>query len=140
MYPMEFPNLANSGYTVTSPKDPRYNCIAWAANEDNTLWWPDTNKQAFWPPGVAREATIDAFIAAYMTIGYETCGDGNFEKGYEKIAIYASVDGTPTHAARQLDSRKWTSKLGLQEDLEHSLEGLEGPEYGMVSLYMERKK
>jgi hypothetical protein len=38
-----------------------------------------------------------------------------------------------THAARQLDNGKWTSKLGQLEDIEHeSLEALSGAVYGSV--------
>ena len=82
---------------------------------------------------------VDLFLAA----GYELCGDGNLEDGYEKIAIYAK-DGEPTHAARQLGDGRWTSKLGKYEDIEHdSLDALNGEgfgEYGSVALFMVRPR
>jgi len=57
-------------------------------------------------------------MAAYATLGYEPCLDGTLEPGFEKIVIYV-LSGTPTHAARQLNSGLWTSKLGQQVDVEH---------------------
>jgi hypothetical protein len=57
--------------------------------------------------------------------------------GVEKIAIYVRSD-IPSHVARQLPNGKWTSKLGLREDIEHDLEALEGPEYGSVVLILSR--
>ena len=44
----------------------------------------------------------------------------------------------PKHAARQLPSGRWTSKLGFLEDIEHALHDLEGTEYGAVVLVMKR--
>ncbi|MEB3192904.1 MAG: hypothetical protein VKL42_21385 [Snowella sp.] len=37
---LRYPNLRNSGYLLTSPKIPNYNCVAWAAGETNSPWWP----------------------------------------------------------------------------------------------------
>ena len=34
----DFPNLLTTGYEITSPDTIDYNCIAWAA-EDNERWW-----------------------------------------------------------------------------------------------------
>ena len=36
-----FPNLAATGYAVTSPPAAAYNCIAWAAGVADSWWWPD---------------------------------------------------------------------------------------------------
>jgi len=94
----------------------------------------------YWPPGVQREQTLEAFFAAFQTKGYERCDDSSLEIGFEKLAIYATPDGTPTHAARQLPNGKWTSKLGDLEDIEHdALESISGPEYGSAVAYMVRK-
>ena len=106
------------GCTVTSLETPDYNCIAWAAEEDDRFWWPDPLNQAYWPVVVLREVTLAAFVAAYRTLGYEPCQDGRVEQGFQKIAIYAN-NGVPTHAARQLPSGAWTSKLGQWVDIEH---------------------
>jgi hypothetical protein len=42
------------------------------------------------------------------------------------------------HAARQLPSGRWTSKIGVLEDIEHSLRDLEGDEYGTATVLMKR--
>ena len=85
------------------------------------------------------EETLVAFIAAFATLGYETCDDGALEDGVEKVAIYAFPSGRATHAARQLPTGRWTSKIGYEEDIEHgSPTELEGVEYGAVAQYMRR--
>src|SRR5258708_36198713 len=97
-----FPGLAASQFEITSSRTPLYNCIAWAAGETHRKWWPDRMKVDHWPKGVVRESTLPAFITAYGTLGYETCDNGDFEVGFEKIAIFTKPAGTPAHAARQL--------------------------------------
>lgn len=130
-----FPSL--SDYTVTSPPSRRYNCIAWVAGINNDWWWP--NGVDYWPSDAPLEASLSAFIVAFATLGYEPCGDGALEEKTEKVAIYALLDGRTTHAARQLPSGRWTSKLGEAEDIEHgSPAELEGAEYGAVVQYMRR--
>jgi hypothetical protein len=82
---------------------------------------------------------LDAFIAAYTILGYEPCGDGLLEFGYEKVAIYLDGRGKPTHAARQLPSGTWTSKLGEGEDIEHTVpEAVMGDVYGTVGQFLRR--
>ena len=45
------------------------------------------------------------------------------------------------HAALQLGSGIWTSKLGTGEDIEHDApENLAGPCYGHVTAFMKRKR
>jgi hypothetical protein len=147
-----FPLAAADGYEPTSSKDAYYNCIAWAASDINIPWWPTPPSVvgAFWPDGAPREATLAAFMKAYATLRYKDCGrNGSLEKGYEKIAIYVGRDGKPTHAARQLYSGVWTSKLGPYKDIQHTsphaLEIASGSpphsnEYGTVARYMKRKR
>jgi hypothetical protein len=132
-----FPDLARTGYQITSPPDSSYNCIAYAARLTNQWWWPDPDGFDYWPAGVVRERTLAAFIQAFETVGYSPCPDDTLEPGWVKVAIYASDEG-PTHAARQLDNGLWTSKLGPDDDIEHSLEGLCGPSYGSVVQFLRR--
>lgn len=132
-----FPNLALSGYRVTSPSALEYNCIAWAAEEHDRWWWPDAMGGGYWPAGVHREETLPAFISAYEQLGYSVCENASFESGFLKVAIYAK-GSDPTHAARQLSSGRWTSKLGPDVDLEHALDGLAGDVYGTVAVVMKR--
>jgi hypothetical protein len=96
----------------------------------------------YWPPSAVRQETLTAFIEAYQTKGYTVCADEYLEQGYEKIAIFAKGprNDEPTHAAKQLSSGKWTSKLGQAEDIEHdTLSVVEGPVYGRAVIYMKRR-
>ena len=132
-----FPGLSHSYLKVTSPEEPRYNCIAFAAGDDQEWWWPDMD--SYWPQNVPRHETLTTFIAAFETIGYIQCLDGVYEQGFTKIAIYVDDTGMPTHAARQLSDSTWTSKCGELEDIEHDLYGLCGQQgYGNISCYMKK--
>jgi hypothetical protein len=135
-----FPQLGRSDYAITSPTTPEYNCIAWAAGDNERWWWPDSMNIAYWPRQVQRVETIEAFIRAYETLGYAVCATPDYEEGFEKIAIYEK-NGRPTHAARQLSSGHWTSKLGKLEDIEHTtVDNLMGLEYGAAAVLMKRPK
>ena len=138
-FELMFPGLRSCQYLVTSPATPCYNCIAWSAEDDSRWWWPDPFGQGYWPIDAPRELSIQAFIKAYSLDGYETCKDGVLESGFQKIAIFVDSNMLPTHAARQLPSGAWTSKLGPQEDIEHeSVNGVAGNVYGVVQQYMKR--
>ena len=41
----------------------------------------------YWPAGVERAYTIEAYGQAFSTRGYGLCEDGDFEGGFEKIAL-----------------------------------------------------
>ncbi len=136
-----FPGLIGTGYQVTSPQDDTYNCIAWAAGDTTQWWWPGEpaapDNSPYWPSGVPRLETLKAFREAFATLGYTVCDDDRLEAGFEKIAVFALL-GAPKHAARQLPSGRWTSKLGEWEDIEHALHDLTGMVYGSVALVMKR--
>ncbi len=132
-----FPNLKNTYYQITSPQTRKYNCIAWAASDQKEWWWPIHS--GYWPEGAPRENTVRAFIIAYGLLGYSICDNGELEIGFEKIALY-TINGVPSHAARQLDNGNWTSKLGPLEDIEHTLEGLIGDMYGVVTQFLKRPR
>lgn len=138
-----FPALSASGYEVTSPAAPDYNCIAWAA--DDTSRWsepvPISLPSYYWPPGVPLELTLASYVQAFESTGYRLCGDETREEGVEEIAVYASADGLPTHAARQLASGEWTSKLSKSVDIRPcTLAALEGELYGQVACLMSRPR
>jgi hypothetical protein len=120
-----------------SPRDHRYNCIAFAAGDDRNWWWPDAAGKDSWPAGIARAETVEAFRDAFATLGYVVCDDDQLEPGYDKIALFA-LGGLPKHASRQLPSGRWVSKLGPREDIEHALHDLTGMVYGAVVLVMRR--
>jgi hypothetical protein len=130
------PNLNAGNYRITSPASWEYNCIAWAAGIADVWWWPVPGR--FWPPDVPREETLAAFIAALGTRGFSPCATADLELGLEKIVLYATGD-IPTHAARQLPSGWWTSKLGPSFDVEHAtLEAVAGPVYGDPVTFLSR--
>jgi hypothetical protein len=95
----------------------------------------------YWPPSVPKHETLDAFIAAYATLGYSVCEDGLLEPDFEKIAIFVGATGRPTHASRQLQDGQWTSKLGKAHDISHVLEEVGGfrcSSYGRIAVFMKR--
>ena len=133
-----FPQLAKDGYAITSEQNGTYNCIAWAAGA-NADWW-DPAPGYTWPDGAPREYSVGALVAVYKMLGFEICQGADIETGWDKIAIYGDKNGW-THAARQLESGRWTSKLGPFEDIEHANpHSLANTEYGNVICLMRRKK
>lgn len=140
----ELPNLTDHNCTVASPVTCRYNCIAWAAGNNTRNWWPDPMGVGYWPHGVPREVTTAAFLAAYATVGFKLTFDGNLQDGIEKLAVYGKGQPgaeIPTHAALQLQSGEWTSKLGPFEDIVHTTpDAVNGPVYGQVICYLERPR
>ena len=132
-----FPALRTSSFEITSPLTKRYNCIAWAAGEDHVWWWPGGR---YWPDGVPREESIEAFTQAFAELGYAPCETDDPEAAVEKVALYVGADGRVLHAARQLPDGAWTSKLGEAWDISHELRGLEGDNYGRVARILKRPR
>ncbi len=134
-----WPNLRDEDFVEISEETSEYNCIAHAAGFSNSWWWPIQGY--YWPSGVPKEQTLDAFRIAYATLGYQLSADGRLQPGIEKIAIYVNANAQPTHAARQLEDGRWTSKLGGLIDIEHTDIGcLEGGDYGTVGMFLERAR
>jgi hypothetical protein len=130
------PNLTATNYRITSPTSWKYNCIAWAVGSSDAWWWPTPGR--FWPNGAPREESLHAFTVAMETQGFSLCSSSELEPGMEKIALYA-VDMVPTHAARQLPSGWWTSKLGPDFDIEHAdLNAVAGGVYGQPVAFLSR--
>jgi hypothetical protein len=128
------PNLNADNYRITSAATWDYNCIAWAVGVTDTWWWPAPGR--YWPPDVPREETLDAFVAALATRGFSPCSTAAPENGSEKVALYA-LGVVPSHAARQLPSGWWTSKLGPNYDIEHAtLEAVAGGAYGEPVVFL----
>jgi hypothetical protein len=124
-----FPKLATSKWSITSPKDDNYKCIAWAACYTDRHWWPSSGtRNPYWPPGATVDESVEAFIEAFATRGYSRCPTSEFEFGYQKVAIYATNDGHVQHMARQhFFGYGWLSKCGSLEDIIHAeLESIEG--------------
>jgi hypothetical protein len=132
----DFPGLTADNHRVTSPATSDYNCIAWSAHDTGRWWQPGVH----WPVEVPPDDYgLGVLERAFLELRYEPCDDGSLEPGFEKVALYGSVF-MYTHAARQLSSGKWTSKLGQGEDIEHDTpEDVAGWLYGEVAGYMKRR-
>lgn len=129
-----FPNLTKDNYRITSQSDPNYNCIAWAAGDDQHWYEPSGFGGHYWPAAVPMEYTLDSYCQVFISNGYMPCTDDKPEPGYEKVAIYVDANGLPSHAARSISAGTWTSKLGRLEDIEHdTLSALENSDYGTVA-------
>lgn len=138
----ELPNLTPENCEIKSKASRIYNCIAWAARENFRWWWPDPHGLYYWPVGIPRTVTVEVFVRAYGTLGFRLCFDGGLEEGIEKIVLFGMGEQgaeVPTHAALQLRSGLWTSKLGVFEDINHTTpEAVSGPAYGRVICYLSR--
>jgi hypothetical protein len=136
-----YPNLHADNYQDTGPPSKKYNCIAWAAGIDNDWWDPAEGRT--WPGNAPRGldgCKVESLIVVFESVGFVECADSSLEQGVEKIAIYA-IDVEWMHAARQLESGKWTSKMGVDELIEHDTpEDLVGPAYGQIVKYMQRNR
>lgn len=144
-----FPKLQEDRYfRLTSPATPKYNCIAWAAAQDECNLWPYNNEgvpaksngaRFRWPRGIARDLSVESFHNLFRLNGFEPYDGTQLESGYEYICLYVNTDNEVTHAARQLPDGTWTSKLGQYQDIRHSLHSLEGEIYGKVHCIMRRQ-
>ncbi|HVS39100.1 MAG TPA: hypothetical protein VMS17_26310 [Gemmataceae bacterium] len=138
-YPRDFPNLGPHFRRTSEPA--YYNCISYVVGDLKRRWWPGEYhprwSDDYWPAGAPHEETLQALIVALATVGFTPCPGAEPEAGFDKIAIYALGNGLITHAARQAGNL-WCSKLGPDEDIEHPLEGLEGPCYGNVTAFLKR--
>lgn len=137
----DYPGLVGTTYAKTSECDPDYNCVAWAAGENDRWWEPAPPVLGYyWPPGAPLGGTVAALVETYRTVGFEPCGADDLEVGFENVAIYGGRSGEYTHAARRLPGGHWTSKLGPDADITHEHpDHLAGSEYGTVWCYMKRR-
>ena len=146
-----FHGLALDGYSAESDANGDYNCFAWAASISHRRWGPYKKLPPGWdwPDKVPREMTIPAFVQAYKTLGYKTCGlDFSLESRCEKIVIYANALDEPQHAARQLADGNWTSKMGFDgRDIHHNspagvvdVPTMRHSRYGKVVVCMKRRR
>jgi hypothetical protein len=137
-----FPKLRNGQYEITSPFEPGYNCIAHALYDSRQFWqfMRGRTKGYYW--ALDWNNSVAAWMEIFRLHGYTPCSNGDLEADMEKVAIYVQPSGLPSHVARQLESGKWTSKLGKDYDITHDsldlLEGSEGDEYGSVEVFMQR--
>ena len=126
----DFPRLTAENHRTTSSADVDYNCIAWSVSDTQRWYQPGR----YWPiPTPPDDYGIGALEQMFLALGYVDCGlHEGLEAGAEKVALYGSMHFY-THAARQLPTGKWTSKLGAAEDIEHATpQDVAGGVYGEV--------
>ena len=133
----DFPNLRETSFEITSPDDPSYNCVAWALDDTQNWWEPDPMGLCYWPPGVPRDYSLKSYREMFESFGYSVEDNEDFEPGRRKLAVFAK-SGRFTHVSFQLGPGCWTSKLGPDEDIEHSLNGLVGELYGHVEIILKK--
>ena len=78
----EFPGI---DYRITSEQDNYYNCIAWAAG-NNDDWWSH-HEDYRWIG--ERGPGIQTLVTLFNTLGYVECDIDSPEVGYVKVALYA---------------------------------------------------
>lgn len=137
----KWPKLRRDNHAVTSRATGRYNCMAFA-NDQQRRWWQAglQGGRFYWPHKIAD--TLEGWVEIFTRQEYELTDNRDIEPGFEKIAIYVDLgDMLPGHVAKS-DGRCWKSKLGRFQDIEHaSLELLEGDdncEYGIVERILRR--
>jgi len=135
-----FPSIVGTSYSEESPVTDTYNCIAFAVGDCHNWWWPRKGYGIYWPPGFPLTDSVDVLIAIFKVHGYSECDNSEIEVGFEKVAIY-SINHRIKHAARQLRSGRWVSKLGDQEDIEHEKVGyLKNLSYGSATHFLRRRR
>ncbi len=139
-----FPNLTPDNYRVSSDESEDYNCIAHAYGTAEVCYWPPVEgvgEGYSWPQDLPVEETPEAFVAFFARGGYAECETLNLEEGYEKVALYADRD-VITHAAIQLPTGHWSSKLGVKwEDIDHDTpQGVESIDYGQIARILRRPR
>ena len=140
------PHLESRSFEVKSPTDRGYNCIAWAAGDDTKIWSPAVavggkRLGGYYWPDAPTLPTVTAAEALFERRGYVRThvGDTSVEPGVEKIAIFGYDSmGLLTHAARQCASGRWSSKMGDNADIEHTLRDIEGGIFGEVRSLMRK--
>lgn len=138
-----FPKLVPGSYKRISKATARYNCVAFA-NDDERHWWEPGRPggRYYWPTNIKQQDALGTWVELFVEQGYEPVASREVEAGFEKVAIFVNPeDMLPSHVAKS-DGHTWKSKLGKGQDIEHaSLEVLEwdqGDDYGIVERVLRR--
>src|SRR5437660_372780 len=83
----KFPKLRVGNYKEASHASPRYNCMAFA-NDNDKKWWEAGcyGGRYYWPPKIPD--TLDGWVEIFKQQDYELTTSRETEEGFEKIAIY----------------------------------------------------
>lgn len=137
-----FPKLRPDNWERRSNATPRYNCMAFANGDERHMWEPGKpGGMYYWPPTVRQDNTADTWEEVFLKKGYKRTDNCEMEVGFEKVAIYVSLEDMDASHVAISDGFVWLSKLGKQQDIAHSsLDLLEGDEYGIVDRVLKRSK
>lgn len=143
----DFPN-AGSVEVVGEPTT-QYNCISAAFDDNEKPWWPappqgrSPYSDFYWPEDAQRDTYGESFDALLVdkagAVVFSKDEEPPYAKGYQKLALFESDWGEPTHLARQLPNGQWLSKVGRNGLILHSLENMEHGTYGDVSKFYRLK-
>ena len=137
-----FPSLkTDSNFQITSDCTPAYNCIGWALGM-NDVWvgldHPINYSWTWWPEEVPCDEQNESLIALFEYFGFTKCDESDYEKDFDKVALYGNNEGW-THAARIVEENIFHSKIGTAWDIHHSGGDIfENTEYGRIYAYMKR--
>lgn len=141
----DFPNIVGQ-YEIKSDKDEGHNCVGFAVGDTSHYWDPDAAARPirgyYWPPGCGNDDALANLVRVFEIHGYEICESAELEPDFEKVAILGDRVAY-SHAAKQLASGKWSSKLGKGHDIHHNtLDAIcgGGNAYGAVMHIMRRKR
>jgi hypothetical protein len=133
------PRLANEPYEITSVETDAYKLHPPLLSIVKRPSGHTPKYGCYWPPGILRNNNRGTVAKIFEIHGYRQCESSGVEPGFEKIALYEHREYGIEHVSRQLETGRWTSKIGEWEDIEHeSAKSLEGDEYGSVIGYMKR--
>jgi hypothetical protein len=134
----EFPNIGRSGvFRPTSPIDPRYNCIAYAAGRTDVWYWPGS---IGWPHELPSKINCASLQSLFTDLlDFEITTDDKFEVGYKKVCLFKDQSSMPTHASFLVEKGVWKSKFGRFINALHSLSDLEEGAYGEPYVFLRKR-
>lgn len=136
------PKLVGEDYKILKSPNKNigdYNCFAYVLDIYDEWHGPTTGSCPI--DKIKRSSRIDNITDYFKIFGYELCDNGEYEKDFDKIAIYVKK-GFVTHVSRQY-ANKWRIKLGPGYLIEHELKWLTGYDaenYGDIGAIIKRSK
>jgi hypothetical protein len=138
----QLPHLQAAEYgvewAVKSRSTDDYNCLAWAMGDCEQNWSPALEGGYHWPDDlIVGVPVLDVVAEVFRRAGYAVCDDAELSPGIEKVALYSDAVREVRHAARQIPSGWWVSKLGDLADIAHvAVDAVECGLYGRVTMIL----
>jgi hypothetical protein len=119
--------------------DFNYNCLAFVLGDYSNWWEPPGVFGHYWPPGFSQDISVDTVTSIIKLHGFTVEFNPHETPVTESIAIYAKGDDWEHFA--KYSGGVWKSKIGEDEDIEHSSPDLlEGEFYGYVVKILSREQ